>query len=220
LAAGDFVTTIEYAQKAVKGCPEPYFYLWAKTVLGMSYFANGRHRDAEEIFEEIARFDQKYNSRYVGTVARFFIGVLTIIRGELGKGIGLLEDLIKFFSQSGDQYRLAGANHILGRVYLKLLQGGDKKNINFIVKNFVFLIKTLPFLSERAENHLNEAITVAKKIGAKGILAQALLDMGQLRKIKGLKDEAKKYIGDAIQLFEECQADAFIKHARENLISI
>jgi class 3 adenylate cyclase/tetratricopeptide (TPR) repeat protein len=219
-AAGDFVTTIEYAQKAVKGCPEPYFYVWAKTVLGMSYFANGQHRDAEETFGEIARFDQEYNSRYVGTVARFFIGVLTIVRGELAKGIGFLEDLIKFFSQSGNQYRLAGANHILGRVYLKLLQGGDKKNINFIIKNFGFLIKTLPFLSERAENHLNVAITVAKKIGAKGILAQALLDMGQLRKKKGLKDEAKKYIGDAIQLFEECQADVFIKHAREALASL
>ena len=67
---------------------------------------------------------------------------------------------------------------------------------------------------------MNEAINVAKNIGAKGILAQALLDMGQLRKTKGLKDEAKKYTGDAIQLFEECQADAFIKLARENLFSI
>ncbi len=220
LAAGDFATTIEHAQKAVRGCPEPYFYLWAKAVLGMSYFANGQNREAEEAFEEIVRFDQDYNSRYVGTVAQFFIGVLKIIRGELGRGIGFLEDLIMFFSQNGDQYRLAGANHILGRVYLKLLLGGDKKNIGFILKNFGFLIKTVPFLSAKAETHLNEAINVAKNIGAKGILAQALLDMGQLRKTKGLKDEAKKYIGDAIQLFEECQADAFIKHAREILFSI
>jgi hypothetical protein len=44
--------------------------------------------------------------------------------------------------------------------------------------------------------------------------------MGQLRKKEGLKDEAKKYIGDAIQLFEECQADVFIKHAREALASL
>jgi len=220
LAAGDFVTTIEYAQKAARGCIEPYFYLWAKTVLGMSYFANGQHMDAEKTFEEIVKFDQEVGSRYVGTVARFFMGVITIIRGELSKGIGLLEDIIQFFSQSGNQYRLAGANHILGRVYLQLGQGSGRKNLTFIVKNFGFIIKTLPFSSEKAENHFNEAINVSKKIGAKGILAQALLDMGRLQKIKGQREEARRYINDAVQLFEECEADVFIKHAREVLTSL
>jgi hypothetical protein len=46
------------------------------------------------------------------------------------------------------------------------------------------------------------------------------MDMGELRKIKGKTDEARKYISDAIQLFEECDADVFLKQAREALAAL
>jgi len=40
------------------------------------------------------------------------------------------------------------------------------------------------------------------------------MDMGELRKIKCKNDEARRYITDAIQLFEECELDVFLKQAR------
>ena len=44
--------------------------------------------------------------------------------------------------------------------------------------------------------------------------------MGELRKIKGSKDEARKYITDAIPLFEECENDFLLKQAREALSAL
>jgi hypothetical protein len=44
--------------------------------------------------------------------------------------------------------------------------------------------------------------------------------MGELRKIKGSKDDARKYITDAIPLFEECENDFLLKQAREALSAL
>ena len=94
------------------------------------------------------------------------------------------------------------------------------KDLSFLAKNIGFLITTVPFAHKKAEEHLNKAIQTAKEIGAKGVLAQAYFDMGRLRQTKGKTDEARKYITDAIQLFEECEADVFLKQAKETLAAL
>jgi hypothetical protein len=57
-------------------------------------------------------------------------------------------------------------------------------------------------------------------MGSKGWVGRAFLDLGRLHKIKGRKEQARKYIIDAIQLFEECEADVFLKQAREVLAAL
>jgi hypothetical protein len=61
---------------------------------------------------------------------------------------------------------------------------------------------------------------LAQEIGAKGLLGQVKLELGLLHKIKGRTDEARKCISDAVRLFEECEADVFLKQAREELASL
>jgi hypothetical protein len=56
--------------------------------------------------------------------------------------------------------------------------------------------------------------------GAEFFLAQAYFDIGQLRLTKGRIFEAKKYITDAIHLFEECEAHVFLKQARKALAAL
>ena len=89
-----------------------------------------------------------------------------------------------------------------------------------VAKNIGFLLKNVPFAAKKAENHFQKAIKLAQEIGAKGLLGQATLDLGLLHKIKGRTDEAKKCISDAVRLFEECEADVFLKQAREELASL
>ena len=61
---------------------------------------------------------------------------------------------------------------------------------------------------------------VAKEIGAKGIEGQALLDLGYLHKVKGRTDKARDYFSRAIKIFEECEAEMFLKQAKEALASL
>jgi len=63
-------------------------------------------------------------------------------------------------------------------------------------------------------------IETAKEIGARGILGQAYLDLGLLHKAKGKKDKAKECISTAIGCFEQCEADVFLKQAKEAIASL
>jgi tetratricopeptide (TPR) repeat protein len=219
--SGDGASAIDYFQKAIQVSLEPVFTSTAKCFLGISYVAVGKFQEAEKLLDEVMKFTKEFGYEYVEMPAQVFNGVITIIKGELNKGISIVEGVIQACLEEGMRSRYAQYNHSLGKVYLQIAQGGGgKKDLSFFAKNIGFLIKTVPFAHKKAEEHLNKAIQTAKEIGAKGVLAQAYFDMGRLRQMKGRIDDAKKYITDAIQLFEECEADVYLKQAREALAAL
>ena len=111
----------------------------------------------------------------------------------------------------------ASLEHSLGQVYLQILPVGAKISLSTIAKNPGFFIKNIPFAGKKAEGHFQKAIDVAREIGAKGILAQAHLDLGLLHKAKGRSDRARDCFSKAIKLFEQCEAEVYLKQAKEVL---
>jgi tetratricopeptide (TPR) repeat protein len=197
------------------------FTCMAKCWLGVSYVAVGKFQEAEKLLDEVMKFTKEFGFEWIEMQAQVFNGVITIIKGDLNKGISIVESVIQTCLEKGMRYRYVMYNHALGKVYLQIAQGGGgKKDLSFLAKNIGFMIKTVPFAHQKAEKHFNIAMNIAKEIGAKGVLAQAYFDMGRLRQTKGKTDEARKYITDAIQLFEECEADVFLKQAKEALASL
>jgi hypothetical protein len=67
---------------------------------------------------------------------------------------------------------------------------------------------------------LHTAIETAKEIGSKSVLGQAYFDLGKLHKAKGRLPEARTCISQAVQSFEECEADVYLKQARDALASL
>ncbi len=57
-------------------------------------------------------------------------------------------------------------------------------------------------------------------MGAKTIMGGACLDLGLLHKAKKRKDQANKCISEAVNLFEQCEADVYLKQANEALESL
>ena len=110
--------------------------------------------------------------------------------------------------------------YILGRIYKQIAEGAGPLSPAIVAKNIGFLVKNVPFAAKKAENHFRKAIKLAQEIGAKGLLGQVTLELGLLHKIKGRTDEARKCISDAVRLFEECEADVFLKQAREALAAL
>ena len=219
--AGDMATAIDYFQDAIKTSLEPQFTCNAKCYLGMSYLAVGRFQEAEKLLDEVMKFTKEFGYEFMEMTAQVFNGVITIIKGDLNKGTSIVEGVIQSCLKKEMWSRYAQYSHALGKVYLQIAQGGGgKKDLSFLARNISFLIKTVPFAHKRAEEHFSKTIRTAKEIGAKGHLAQAYFDMGRLRQLKGRTDEARQYFIDAIQLFEECEADVFLKQARETLASL
>ena len=127
------------------------------------------------------------------------------------------EELIGWFEESEDKFRLAYHLCRTGNIYLKMAQRKGSTDLSFLVRNMGFLMRNFLVAGRKAEECLNKSVEVARQIGAIGILGEASLGLGLLYKTKGKTDEAKKHFSEAIEAFEKCGAEGYLKQAREAL---
>ncbi len=106
----------------------------------------------------------------------------------------------------------------LGKIYLQLVERNRPSSPFVLIKNIKFLVKNVPFADKKSESHLNKAIEVSKKIGAKGLQSQAYLDLGILYKAKNRPEQAKAYFNRAIRLFEQSEAKVYLKQAKNTAL--
>ena len=85
------------------------------------------------------------------------------------------------------------------------------------MRNFGVLIKNGPVANRKAEKHLNEALSIAHAIGAKETAGRAHLALGLLHKSKGRHEKARECLLAAVHIFEECEAQLYVKMAEEAL---
>jgi tetratricopeptide (TPR) repeat protein len=82
------------------------------------------------------------------------------------------------------------------------------------------LVKNVPFATQKAEEHFKKAIELFDEIGVKSHLGQVYLSQGLLYKATKRTDQARQSILEAINLFQECGAEGWIKQANEALDSL
>ena len=191
-----------------------------KLMKGMSYLSLGRLKEAEDALNETLDLTRHIRSWVRKPQLEMFSTAVQAGRGNLSGGIKNLHRLKAYFFENSQKWSAASAEYILGNIYFQLIQNEAPKDFRVIVKNIGFLIKTLPFAAKKSERHYLAAIKAAKEINAKGILGQSCLDLGLLYKIKKRNDEARQYISNAVKIFEECGAYAFLEQARQALKSL
>jgi class 3 adenylate cyclase/tetratricopeptide (TPR) repeat protein len=220
-AAGDFPSAIECLKKCVEISPDPVLSHGARMVLGGCYLATGQLKEVQSTVGEAIEYSKKFGYEWIGAFAQAFKGMVLIAQGDLKQGVNLYEDANRVWLENNSLWRYAYGNYTMGRVYSQIAQGGGvKKDLSFYIKNIGFLIKTVPFAHKKAEDHLNIAIKTAGKMGAKSVLGQAYLELGKLHKAKGKTEKARECISNAIGAFEKCEADVFLKQAREALAAL
>jgi hypothetical protein len=98
--------------------------------------------------------------------------------------------------------------------------GEGEKSLSLIARNIGFLVKNIPSAGRKAESYFGEAIKVAGKIGAKGILGQAYLDLGRLHRAKNRKAQATECFEKAVEALTACGAVTYLEQAEEALVSL
>jgi hypothetical protein len=86
-----------------------------------------------------------------------------------------------------------------------------------IATSFTLLSGVMPDANQKAKHYFGRAIDIAMEIGAKALLGQGYLGLGQLYSAESDKDKARLYISQAIPLIEECELDKNLKQAKEAL---
>ena len=218
--SGDMRSAIERFKKAIEVAEDIATASAARLLLGMSYLADGHVDEAESVLKNVMNVNAQIGLEFLGTPARSFNGIVLIAKGDLNRGVKTVEETLNIFKDNESRYRYISVNHALGKMYLQIVLKTGPRSLSFLARNLTFLVKNLPFADRHAEDHLREAIKVAKEIGSKGVCGQASLDMALLHKSKGRLDQAKNCIQEAIQMFEMCGAKMYLDRANKELAEI
>ncbi len=132
----------------------------------------------------------------------------------------MIEDALQTFINEERRFYIAFTEHIIGKIYSQIVEGAGPISPLSIAKNIGFLMKNVPFADKKAESHFNKSIEVAKEIGAKSLLGPVYLDLGLLHRAKKRTDQARECISEAIQIFEQFEAEVPLKQAKEALASL
>ena len=214
LISGDVPSAIKNAKDSYRFSLDPLIKITATTFRGMSCAAAGRFEEAQAALIELKEMTSNFNSKTHGTVGKLYSGIVTVINGDLDRGLGMIMDVMNEYEETGLKYRYAVCNHLLGQIYSQLASGEGKKSLSLIAKNLGFLFKNLPFAAGKAESHFRRAIAVSEEIGAEAILGQSWLDMGIMYRAKKDSAKSRECISKAIKVFEKNKADVFLKKAR------
>jgi tetratricopeptide (TPR) repeat protein len=217
---GDFHSAIEWLESGTRLAVDPFYSQLQRLYLGMAYLFSNQLDKAETALEEALTYSQKFGAGSIGIQASILMGALLIAKGRMSQGLELLAEGQRTCLKNQRRTVYARSEYVLGKVYSQIAEGSEPISLSTMAKNIGFLIRNVPFASKKAEDHFNKAIEVAKEIGAKGTMGMAYLDLGLLYRTKGKPEQARKCISEAIEIFEQTEAEGFLKQAKEALASI
>ena len=217
---GDFLSANEAGKKGVQTAVDPFYSQFPRFLLGGSYAQKGQYQEAEEAFEAVASFSRNFGCELLGTPTNAMLGILSIAKGQMNQGLSMVEQALRTMLESKRRCWYSAIEHSLGQVYLQIVNKSVPVTLSTMVKNIGFILRNVPSAGTKAEEHFKKAIQVAKEIGAKGILAETYLDLGLLHKAKGRTEQARECITESVQIFEQYEAEARLKQAKETLASL
>jgi tetratricopeptide (TPR) repeat protein len=220
MATGNFQLAIQSGNTGAKIALDRFYGDSSRLCEAVGYTLAGQLPEAQKVLEEISSYFHEYGNENWCTISNIFLGAVYVAQGHMSRGLTMIEKERDRSEESEVKYWSINAEYILGRIYKQIAEGAGSISPAIVAKNIGFLVKNVPFAAKKAESHFQKAIDLAQEIGAKGLLGQVTLDLGLLHKIKGRTDEARKCISDAVRLFEECEADVFLKQAREELAKL
>jgi class 3 adenylate cyclase/tetratricopeptide (TPR) repeat protein len=219
LIDGDFSSGIKSIQRSLQVSADPFYSQFPRLFLGMSYVYNRQFEEAEEPLKEVLAFSKNLGTDTIGTPAQSFLGIVLFSKGQMAKGLRLIEEGQRSWLKNEAKFRYAMLEYVLGNIYFNIVKKKDFLSLSMILKNIGFLVKSIPFASKKSEKHFNKAIEISKEIGAKGILGPAYLDLGLFHKATKRMDQASECISEAIKVFQESEVESYLNKAKEALES-
>jgi len=223
MIAGDYAKAMQCFQRVIQVSADPITTVFAKLFLCHAHFQEGQFEKAEEEILQVQTFSRNFGMEMYDQYLSGVLGVLDMSKGRVHKGLKSVEQARNVAKERGSKYGYASFEGLLGRIYMQMVVRGEPTlpfTPSLIVKNLGFFIRNLPFAAKKAEAHLNQAIALNREMGANHLLGQACLDLAILHKTKKRSSKARECLSEAIILFEQCEADAFLQQAKEELASL
>ena len=145
-------------------------------------------------------------------------GLAIFVKGEFARGVKWIEDREIYFAALGfHPTQSALSNATLGEIYLEIATGQERPSVPVMLRNFWFLVRTLPVAKRKARKHFERAAEIWRDCSAHSLLAWALCGLGELAAADGNADAACAFSEDAIKHAEMVDALATIDRAKKIL---
>ena len=217
---GDFAAAFKAYEKAINVGAEPFYTEFIRMNLGILYIQNGKITEAENALNRVVAFSRDLGARVAGIPAEVFLGVILIAKGQMNQGLKRLKDGSQKLLMSGNLLYHLQCEFTLAMVFSQMVIGAEPISASTIFKNIGFLVKNMPFASQKAEGHFKKVIELAGQMRAKPILGGAYFNLGLVHKAKKRTNKAKQCISEAIKIFEQCEAEILFKQAKEVFASL
>jgi hypothetical protein len=179
--------------------------------------AHGDYEGLQQTLEQTIAFSEERGAEYVGSPGKMLLGAVLAAQGELSRGMKLLEGSARYWEKGGSRLRYTLTLLIMGRIYALIAQGTGQRSFSVIFRNLGFVIRKGLFADRKAVQYLTTAIELASEMGAKDTLGRACLTLGILHQAKRRYKQARECLSCAVHIFEECEADEYLKKAKEAL---
>ena len=199
--AGDLESAQKSFKKAVDVALDPAYAQFPKCTLCLVYCLSGQFQEAENVAQSIFDFSKKRDIGQLTGFAYLSKAFSLIVKGQMNEGFRMFQETQQVFIKNDKKTWYAISELTLGGIYSQM---ASETSSAF----------------KKAEEHLNKSIEVSREIGATGTLGRAYLSMGLLQKGMEKTDQAKEFLSNAIDIFEELNMEFFMKQAKEALASI
>jgi len=212
---GRYQASVESSRSAVKIAADPLFSLFSKMCLGMGLAMSGQFEEARGHMEEVQSSSRACGCRQIETGALFSLGMIDMGSGRMSQGLSQAEEAIQWVREKHRRPVEAFLEHCLGQVYLQIVDKSAPVSLSSMARNLGFVLREVPAAARKAEEHFNRSIAVAREIGARSTLGQALLDLARLHRVKGRPERARECLDQANEAFQEIEAEDWLGQTRE-----
>lgn len=217
---GDFTSATEKAIQGSTEAVDPYYKSLFPMALAYPYILQNKFQQATDCLDKFMPMYEKNGDLLSYPVALFEKSITMIGTGKMTQGFSVLTSIEKKVSRQNRKGVLPLFSLSFGRIYLEMILQTQPVSTGTILKNIGFIFKNLPFAFKKACFWYEKAIKISEELGAIGIKAQALMDLGLLYKAKNQTDKARQHLEDAIALLEKVGALAYLKKAKKELDSL
>ena len=138
----------------------------------------------------------------------YVMGPILVIGGDIARGMAWQEEGLARCEKFSSAVGVAYTEMVIGETYTQFVVAEEKPPMAVILKNFWFLLRTLPRAKSLARKHLNRALTYFRHIDAPGSIAMVLFDLALIDLKQNRKETARQQLDEALTLAQSVEADA------------
>jgi class 3 adenylate cyclase/tetratricopeptide (TPR) repeat protein len=208
LITGNVAAAIDHFREADQISVDPWYSQFPKLSLCYGSISNGRIEEALPYIDPLIRFSDDNGAEFVGEPARFFKGLIEILRGRTSQGLAVMENLLDTWKAGGCRLRTLACGYVMACVYAMLYE----KAVQTLTGDAAGHPDEL---AEKAMRFFDTCVREATDMNAKGVAGKSLLGQAKILSALGRPSAARKTLKQSIAIFTEIKASHHLEAARK-----